>query len=57
MAKGKGKGQQGQQGQQHKNKDRDRDRNKDSIECWNCGQRGQDSKGYWSKQDPTNNGG
>ena len=45
--KGKGKGKQGQQGQE---------KNKDSIECWNCGERGHRAIDCWSKKN-TNKGG
>ena len=48
--KGKGKGKQGQPGQQGRNRSKDKDKNKDSIECWNCGKRGDYSKHCWSKK-------
>ena len=49
--KGKGKqGQQGQQGQHGQDKDKSKDKNKDSVECWNCGQRGHYSIYGWSKK-------
>ena len=52
----KGKGKQGQQGQHGQDKDKSKDKRKDSVECWNCGKRGHDSKDCWSKKN-TNKGG
>ena len=49
--KGKGKQGQGQQGQHGQDKSKDTGKNKDSIECWNCGKRGHNSKDCWSKKD------
>ena len=46
---GKGKGR-GKQGQHEQDKGKSMDKNKDSVECWNCGKRGQCSKDCWSKK-------
>ena len=48
--KGKSKGKQGQQGQHGQDRDKSKDKNKDSVECWNCGRRGQYSKDCWFKK-------
>ena len=45
--KGKGKGKQGQQGQHGQEQGQVC---KDSVECWNCGKRGHNSKDCWSKK-------
>ena len=45
FGKGKGKqGQKGQHGQDGQDKDKSKDKNNDSIECWNYGKRGHNSK-------------
>ena len=53
-ARAKAKEQHGQQGQHGQDKDKNKD--KDSVECWNCGKRGQYSQDFWSKKN-TNKGG
>ena len=40
----KGEGKQGQHGQHGQDRDKSKDKHKDSVECWNCGQRGHYSK-------------
>ena len=41
----KGKHGNGGKGQHRQDKDKSKDKNKDSVECWNCGKRGEEHQG------------